>query len=366
MPTGSGYGVTMGMKKEAAFRDEVTGTLFDRIPVIEEGLSDAINFIDSEALLGKAAKTQLGKGTIPISGTIKSEVRYTQRVGTSPYYYCGADLLIALAMGTVTWNLGAAGYNSITLKDDLDVFGGLAIDKQVSVWNFISTFVNKMTLEADVAGALMCSCDLLSHKLRRDGVPQGTTELALLTALGGAQVLFVDGVYRLGNQSAALGNAHRIGISKFKITLDNKISESTFTSPDNVSGHTAAGIQRLTIQPRRNGWRTVEVEFELPRYESGWGSQLESWATGMTALQIDAVFTSGTNVFNILIPNLYLTSVLSPVAGAEMYPQPVKAVAIRNGTQNAYMKLIDATTVVAEEFAVEMKNERGHTIFNGY
>jgi hypothetical protein len=65
--------------------------------------------------------------------------------------------------------------------------------------------------------------------------------------------------------------------------MKNNLTGPQFSSPDNSATHTN-GL--LTIQPVRNGFREVTLEFTLPRYESsGWGTQLETWKAAKTALQ---------------------------------------------------------------------------------
>jgi hypothetical protein len=62
---------------------------------------------------------------------------------------------------------------------------------------------------------------------------------------------------------------------------------------------------------------------------------------------------------------MYLSELHSPVPSAELFPQTAKAKCFRNDGANTYQMLIDGTTVVQEEFAIEVKNQRVAAIYSG-
>jgi len=344
MATGAGYPAVMGAGKETTFRTGVAMT--DRIPYLSESLSEQIAMIEDDALIGTAGRNALDKGPISLTGKIETELRYTQKSGS---YFCGSDLLVALAMaGTHTY---ASSVNTLKLGDSPAAFATIALNKQVAYWEYLSCYMDGFELSGKVGEHLRADFDAVAYKLLRSGTTNGSTEFAALAASGGKRVLFGDMTFRLGDTADALASGDNIGLKDFKLTLKNNLTGPQFSSPDNSATHTDSG---LTIQPVRNGFREVMLEFTLPRYESsGWGTQLETWKAAATALQFKGLSSidSAAKRFELNCPHIIIEDIQSPVSGPGVIETKVKCRLLRGtALPNSVMLLIDGSTTVLEEF----------------
>lgn len=350
MATGIGYPAVMGAGKESTYRTGVAMT--DRIPYLSETLSEQIAMIEDDVLIGTAGRNALDRGTFSITGKINTELRYTQKSGS---YFCGNDLLMALAMGgTHTY---ATNVNTLKLGDSVAVHATLALNKQVAYWEYVSTYFDGFELYGKAGDFLHVDFDAMAYQLLRSGTTNGSTQFGNLAASGGKRVLFGDMTFRLGDTADALASGDNIGIKDFKLTLKNNLTGPQFSSPDNSSSHTN-GL--LTIQPHRNGFRQVMLEFTLPRYEStGWGTQLETWKSNGTAVQFKGLSSidSAAKRFELNCPYVIIEDIQSPVTGPEVVETKVKCRCLRGAAlPNSVMLLIDGSTTVVDEFALEIKN----------
>lgn len=350
MATGLGYPAVMGAAKETTFRTAVAMT--DRIPYLSETLSEQIAMIEDESLIGTAGRNALDKGPTSLTGKIMTELRYTQKSGS---YFCGSDLLLALAMGgTHTY---ASTVNTLKLGDALSAFATIALNKQVAYWEFISTYLNGFDLHSKTGDFVHVDFDAIAYNLLRSGTTNGATQFSNLAVSGGKRVLFGDLTFRLGDTTDALASGDNIGLKDFKLSLKNNLTPPQFSTPDNATSHTDG---YLTIQPQRNGFREVMLEFTLPRYESsGWGTTLETWKAAKTALQFYG-FTSidsAAKRFWLHCPHLIIEDIQSPVSGPEVIETKVKARLLRGAAiPNSVMLLNDGSTTVTDEFVIELKN----------
>lgn len=350
MATGIGYPAVMGAGKETTYRTGVAMT--DRIPYLSESLSEQIAMIEDDVLIGTAGRNALDKGPISLTGKINTELRYTQKSGSS---FCGVDLLLALSMaGTHTY---ASTVNTLKLGESPAVFATVALAKQVAYWEYLSCYFEGFDLSGKVGEHLKVDFDTVAYNLLRTGTTNGATQFSNLAASGGKRVLFGDMTFRLGDTADALASGDNIGLKDFKLTLKNNLTGPQFSSPDNSATHTN-GL--LTIQPHRNGFREVMLEFTLPRYESsGWGTQLETWKAAGTALQFKGLSSidSAAKRFELNCPHVIIEDIQSPVSGPEVIETKVKCRVLRGvAVPNTVMLLIDGSTTVTEEFVIEMKN----------
>ena len=366
MATGLGYASQMGAIRETVFGTGVTAPL-DRIPFLSETLVDTVKQIESNALLGTPGRTNSYLGSVPVQGQVVSELRYTNKSST---YFCGSDLLIAMAMHTqphatlTQWAL-AANYNTLRLYNDCDKFFTLGIGKGVSVWNFISCFISKMTIEGGADENIKCTFEITARNINKADSPITLANLNSIAAVSGRAVTFLDGVLRLGTGAAALTTTHRIGIKKWKLELDNKLSDPDFTTFDSATTP-ASSTNKMTILPVRNGMREVTMEIELARYETTVGQAMEGYYTAGTPVQADFIFTgldtdlATAATYKFSLPHLKVTECKSNIGGAEYFPQSIKLRAFRGAswTPAFPLKLIDASTAIVDEFAVEFDTER--------
>jgi len=256
--------------------------------------------------------------------------------------------------GTHTY---ASSVNTLKLGDNLASFGTIAINKAVAYWEFISSYVDGIELSSKAGDFLHADYDVVAYNLLRSGTTNGATQFSNLAASGGKRVLFGDMTFRLGDLSDALASGDNIGLKDFKLSMKNNLTGPQFSSPDNSATHTN-GL--LTIQPVRNGFREVTLEFTLPRYESsGWGTTLETWKAAKTALQFKGLSSIDTAAkrFELNVPYVVIEDIQTPVSGPEALETKVKCRVLRGAAApNSVMLLIDGATTVADEFVVEIKN----------
>ena len=349
MATGLGYPAVMGAGKESTFRTGVAMT--DRIPFLSETLSEQIAFIEDDALVGTAGRNQLDLGPISYTGKINTELRYTQKSGS---YYCGVDLLLALAMGGTP--AYASSVTTLTLGESPSTAATIAINKQVAYWEFLSCYMNGFELTSKAGDFLHADFDVVAYNLLRTGTTNGATQFSNLAASGGKRVLFGDMTFRLGDTADALAAGDNIGIKDFKFSMKNNLTGPQFSSPDNSATHTNGS---LTIQPVRNGFREVMLEFTLPRYESsGWGTQLETWKAAKTSLQFKGLSSIDTAAkrFELDCPFVIIEDIQTPVEGPQALETKVKCRCLRGtAASNTVMLLIDGATAISNEFAIEIK-----------
>ena len=165
----------MGLGKEATFRTPVNAT--DRLLMLSEGInfdySDALH----EYLQGGAGIPGMERLFEPVGGSFECLVPYTKENTT----FVSASLLIALAMGTCTWDAGT-GANRITFLDDLNVFGTFAWNKWRTdyVWELISTYIKSFSLTCSADSPMSLTAELLGYDLQRGGTATENTPTELV------------------------------------------------------------------------------------------------------------------------------------------------------------------------------------------
>ena len=138
------------------------------------------------------------------------------------------------------------------------------------------------------------------------------------------------------------------------------MTDSEFATIEN-SGHTDSD---LIIQPVRNGFRNCTLSFTQPRYTT------DAFINAMnndSPLQAEIDITDGTSVFKIFMPYLKITKAESSIAGAEHLQNKIECQLYRGsaysgGAGNTVMLFGDASTLITEEFAIEVDNQRTFAI----
>ena len=354
MATGLGYPAVMGAGKETTFRTAVNMT--DRISYLSESLSEQIGWVRDDVISGSAGRSGMDIETFSVSGQIQTETRYSQKSGT---YFSGNDLLLAVAMGGLH-SEKSANVISYLLGEGTAPHCTIAVQKTVAIWEAISTHLSGFTLSMKPGDFLHADFDAIAYKILKTGTENEAAQFTALAASGGKRVLFGDFTFRINTIAAALDSGDNIGLSDFKLTFKNNLSEPTFSTPDVDATHTEA---RYTIEPVYNGFRECSVEFKLPRYLTGgvtnWATQLETWKAAATPLQLsgEASIDAGAKTFKLLMPHLIIEDIQTPVAGPQALETTVKAKLFRGASAaNTYMLLSDAATAIVDEFVIEMKN----------
>ena len=136
--------------------------------------------------------------------------------------------------------------------------GTLCMDKEVSIWEYISTMITGITIQGDAKG-IRIELDLIPYDLDRSSAVNTSSAAWTIPNSDWESVLFQDMELWIDDysDSVALTDADAVGISEFEIRLDNNLK----IEKDSLSGLYIA-------EPRRQGKRLITGSFTFPRYES--------------------------------------------------------------------------------------------------
>lgn len=352
MPVGIGTKTIMGAVKETTFRTRVA--VIEKLPIYSEGIEFDFTDVMHEYLYGGAGSQGSTRVMESVTGSVEMTVPYTVKSSSK---FVSASLPIALGMGASAF---ANGGNQITFTDDLNVFGTFAWDKghhASKVWQADSCYVNSFTLACSAGEAMTLSCDLVAYNLAIDATTNNVSGLAALPTDAGDLVLFSDFDFRIGDQAGALGSSDSIGINSFSISVNNNLTDSEQSTPDNASSHTDS---KKTIQPVRNGFREVTLEIGLPRYSA---DTFVDFLNNQTNLQATLLGTQPTSSeeFDIIFPNLKVESVSAPVGGTGVIAQTVTMRAlVRNSASD--VTFANGSSTDAGEMWIETDDGRTASI----
>lgn len=214
-------------------------------------------------------------------------------------------------LGTVTAWTENDGFTSAELGPALYRVrrGTAAVWRQVSVWETLSTMVNRLTLRGTVTDGVTAEFDLLGYTRSRTSVVNTASIMQALAVNHSANVLFRHGVWRMVPWSAttALQASDAFAVTEWSLEIDNHLTAvagpRTGTAPEEYE----------RAEPP-----TITLELTIPRYQedSAWTRLL-----GSTVLMGDAVFMGpslggGYNAeCTFAFPQFHLTDVTADVQG---------------------------------------------------
>jgi len=366
MTTGLGYGVIAGIGKETNYGLGVPVT--NKIPMLSESIVDEYKQNRSEALIGKAGLSVQDIISLSVGGNISAELCYDKKISASSFL--GTDMLIAAAMGTNTYT--ATSNLLFTLKEDLSVFFTIAIARRAEdagVVEVVSAMCKSMEISGSAGSACKISTDWIGFDVVR--ASQANDYDAQMLVVGAGEIpmrcLFADMTFRIEAHAAngsALAAGDSIPISSFSLKYDNKLTDTTNTTTDNSTYFHAL----KSIQPVRSGWREATLEITMPRHSA---DTFTAGAEAGTPFQADFTFSrDASNKLYIYFPYLLAEKAESPVGGADVLTEKVnfrclRGAAFLSGTGNTDMLTVATyagSRLVAEEFAIEVKNERTATL----
>ncbi len=358
MSTGLGIKGIMGLAKQTAYETAVDAT--DKVLFLSEGIQIEDEFINHEYLYGGAGTPDTDLVFTPVVGPVEAVIPYTEKNGSA---FVSTDSLIALAMGTATW-VAAQTNNTVTFADNLEVNGTVAVDKGINsgagaVWESIGTMINAMTISGSAGEFISASFEVQSKQLKIASTQNTPTEMLALPDDIPSLLSFSDLTFRIGDQANALGAGDNTGISSFTLSINNNLSEPQQSTPaasliDAAADTYVHSDAKQPIKPRRNGFRECTLEITMPRYEA---DTFLDFRSNETNLQAQFTFTDGTNSFWIYLPNLKITAVSAPIAGAEAIEQTITLTCLRYNS-HGYMTFQDGSTTDDGEVWIEMSNER--------
>jgi len=335
MAQGAGFLSKTAWKKEdkqGAYATPIECGANEQQPLITEGLAR-----DIEKELDNVIRHKAGYGQSDVTGKVVSGPITIEAV------YRGIESLLVSAMGfsnysaspetvdtgvykhtielaenlhTQSWAagdgiLGGSGYLA---GDNKIRRGTLCIEKTISIWEFISSMVNSMTISGDSKGVRI-ELDMAPYNLDRSSAVNTSSAAWSIINDDWLSIIFQDLVLWIDDysDSVALTGDDAIGISAFEIKLENNLK----IEKDSLSGLYIA-------EPRREGKRIVTGSFTIPRYENDtflddYDAQNALMAIlKFTGSQIGA--TGYYRTFWIWLPTLKFDKVDAPMGGPGLIP----------------------------------------------
>ncbi len=192
--------------------------------------------------------------------------------------------------------------------------GTLCIDKSVSIWEFISSMAQEMTITGEAKG---CKAEfaLVPYDLDRASATNTTTAAWSIANDDFDFVLFQDLDLWIADYSAVtpLDSGDAIGISALEIKLANILS----VEQDSLSGLYIA-------EPKRDGKRRVTGSFTMPRYESdAFMEDLDDQSEKMAMIRFTGSQIGATGYYQtfwIWLPTIKFDKIDAPIGGPGIFP----------------------------------------------
>lgn len=190
--------------------------------------------------------------------------------------------------------------------------GSVCIDKNVSIWEYISTMVNTLSITGDAKGVRL-GLDLIPYNLDRASAVNTDASTWSIPNTDWESVLFQDAELWIDDYSAgtALTSADAVGISGFEIKLDNQM----VIEKDSRSGLYIA-------EPQRTGKRLVTGSFTFPRYTNDtFLNHLDDQTAQMAMLKFTGSEIESTGYYHTLwvwLPTFKFDKIDAPTGGPGM------------------------------------------------
>lgn len=196
--------------------------------------------------LGHFFIENVDKGNLDFAGDMAAFLRYQ-----------GLDSLIAVAMGTAGSPFQQAGTtawkHTLKLKDSLaGLFGTLAIDKGVSVWEYPSVKVHGFVITAEAGQPAQITFNMIADDLLRSGdeSPTNTTLASVTYPSTALRLLFDKATFRINAQAGAglASPTDDVNISRFTLTYNRPLSGLHILGQNTITEPTADGIPEVTLE----------------------------------------------------------------------------------------------------------------------
>lgn len=319
MAEAHGFQSIMGVGAESTIGTPVAAT--EKVCFLSEDLTEQFEEILDDSLCGTPARSIGQQGTQIVEGGFEYHWRYEL-----------AQAILTHFFGTLSVDTPVVGTNTYSLDPNIDGDGiTVAIDKQVSVWEFAGYKVNELVITGNPTDGIQISVDGFAIDLDLASI---LNTPATLAALGdpGAFMVFQDLTFRIGDLVDALASpTDDFSISEFSITLTRNLEPTPVNSQ-----------QRL--EAVENDFRGAELTFTIPRYNDNF---FVSAHQNHTPLQCDIAVTDGTNTKTILMPKLIVLEANASVDGAGFVTHEVTAQIIPDPeAANAFITLADTNSEI--------------------
>ena len=298
MATAKGFAAKAAVGKETTWGTPVV--VSQLIPFVSEGLSKEFSRA-SDNILGSEAIQRAEITQENTSGSVELEAVYT-----------GLDEILEAALGTKSGTGISTDPFIFSLTEDINTSLTIAIDKQVSVHEFVGVKINQLTIQGSAGDTIKVSLDTIAKsKNRAASALNLSTDIAAASPFGG-RMLFSD-------VSCSVGGSP-IGIAGFNLQLNNNLTAVYENSKE-------------PVEILRNGKREVSLSIDIARYIN---DTFNDYFELDAEIPIILSATDGTNNFEINIPRAKVTKVGDPVGGAEIIKQTVEFILLKSGTSNEF------------------------------
>jgi len=224
----TGREAIIAIKKAVTWRTAVACGAGDGILITSEGLGAVTKESAPDTSVGQAFVTQRPDVfQPPISGDISMNGRFV-----------GADLIFALAMGSVSTeqpdstNAPNTYKHTITMSPNLEgIMATIAmLKKSDKVWEIPTAKIHGFELAGEIGGIVTLTANVLGNKFDLDSTTNTPTTMADVTVLDKENIiLFTDeAVFRMNAQSdAALSDSDKIYPRSFRLTFARNMDTDT-------------------------------------------------------------------------------------------------------------------------------------------
>lgn len=243
------------------------------IPFNSEGLTQAYEEIEKNALMGSGAKEPSDQGNLEVVGPTTHELDFNN-----------FDKLLEAIFGTVSTR-------TFTITDDtLAKYYWVEFEKQVERWRFGACKANKLTISGEKGGIIMATFEHVARLCNRVG-----TAYPLSAPTNVDRMLFEHLQFRLGDQTDALAAGDKMQIDSFEFALERALKTDDYVNNTD-------GIYK--VEPVPEDMRKVTFSVSFPRYAA---NTLQGWKDNNTPLQADLLFTRSSETFKLELPELRIT-----------------------------------------------------------
>jgi hypothetical protein len=254
----------------------------DLIPFKSESILANWQRIEDQNLLGTAAKRASSKGSMVVQGDL---------VGELDIY--NFDKIFAAAIGPAS-----SGEYSVTdrLTAANDQILRIELDKGVSRWRIGSAMINRMEISGAPNQPIEITCNMLCRDISRSSSAFPSLSLSNYSRLAWTD-LATTGFIKIGAAGASAPTTAYC-VNGFRFIFERNLEDPQHSSCSPL----------YAIEPDINGFRSVRMELDFPRYDS---DQLATWRDADTALSLQFVLIHQVSGFSygfyIILPDCRIT-----------------------------------------------------------
>ena len=346
MPDGQGFLAKCVLGREGSWGSPSIGD--EILTFISESLNRENEVLDSRYIDGQADIKNTRNSSISVAGDIVLEAVYDTIAGAIK----GMDSFFAFGLGAANFN---SPFNEFSTTDQLDdSFTVGFLKKADSVWEAQGCKIQSLVITGSASGTLEITATIVGRNMLITGeggiVNSPGSINGIVSTDNPNPIAFDDGVIRIGPHGGSLGGGDARCISEFTLTIDNSLSDPTFSTACDGNSDNA----RFSLEPVRDGFREVTLDLTFPRYNE------DTFWTGLTnetLYQADLKFSRAGDEFNIYLPNMKVTSNLAPIGGPEIFPLTVQFRPLANNGINNNMNFSGGGNI-AGSVGIETSNAR--------